>query len=446
MSGLAKIMLAMGKRVTGSDMEENEEVIKLRELGIDVQIGHDASNLPLDVEQVIVTAALLNDNPEVLAARAKNIPIWRRSQLIGYLMRDKVGVAVAGMHGKTTVSAMISTILEENSDDPTVLVGANVKFLGTNAKLGQSDLVVAEACEYQKSFLDFEPQIAVITNIEEEHLDTYHDLRGIIEAFTMFAAKVPIDGLLVGCLDDKNVLKVLKDRRANKIGYGFAPQPKNFTGVYWQILRPKKNMGKEGYRVKIDGELMDYKLQLSLPGEVNILNAVAALIVADFLTVPLVDSLISLANFTGASRRFDIWGEKNGVVVVDDYGHHPTEIINTLNMVKQQYPKRDLWVVFWPHQYERTRDFFDQFVTCFEGVKKVVVIDIYAARATTVDKDKINSEKMVAAMKKRNIDAMYLATWPEALSYVRDNIQAGNVLLTLGAGPIDQLARKYMQS
>lgn len=444
MSGLAKVMLQMGKRVSGSDVEENDQIKSLRQMGVKITIGHDKSNLDADVEQVIVTGALAEDNPEVLEARKRNIPVWRRSQLLGAMMRDKIGIAVAGMHGKTTVSAMISTILHDNNDDPTVFVGANVKSIGTNANLGDSDLVVAEACEYQKSFLDLDPQIAVITNIEEEHLDTYKDIKGILEAFSFFATKVPTEGLLVGCLDDKNVLKVINASKANKIGYGFGKCPSKFSGVYWQIVRLRQD-NQTGYQVKVDDELLEEVISLDIPGEFNVLNAVAALIVADFLTVPMKVAVKSLNSFQGASRRFDVLGEKDGVVVVDDYGHHPTEVTNSISVVGQSFPDRYLWVVFWPHQYERTRDFWEKWPDAFVGAKKVIVLDIYQARETKVDKEEVNSKKLVESMKKKGIDAVYIPTWQEARQYVEEGIQNNSVLLTQGAGPVDELAREYLK-
>ncbi|MBU0647626.1 UDP-N-acetylmuramate--L-alanine ligase [Patescibacteria group bacterium] len=446
MSGLAKVMLAMDKEVAGSDLDDKKGLDELRELGVKVNIGHDAGNIDDDIDLVVMTGAIEDDNPELVEARRLNIPVWRRMQLVGFLMRDKVGVAVSGMHGKTTVTSMIAAILEKAGENPTILGGSYIKEIGSNAKYGDSDLVVAEACEYQRAFLDLEPQILVMTNIEEEHMDTYKDLRDIFETFTMFANKVPIDGMLVGCLDDKNVLKLMRGKKANLVGYGFGRKPKSFAGVYWRIKNYRSDDGLVGFEVALDDEELGTSFSLRIPGKFNVLNAVAAVIVADFLLVDVQTAAEILAEFTGASRRFEIKGEKDGVVVIDDYGHHPTEIKNTIEGIREFYPKKDLWIVFWPHQYERTMNFFDEFVNCFEGVERLIVLDIYEARKAKIDKSQVNSKKLVEAIKsKKGIHVSYVPEWKEAYELMKKEINKDMVLLTLGAAPIDVLADKFLE-
>jgi len=446
MSGLAQILQAMGKEVSGSDREEGTMVKELADKGIDVRIGHDADNIPSDCDLVVVTAAIGKDNVELKKAEEMGLPVWRRSQLIGYLMRDKIGIAVSGMHGKSTTSAMIAEVLEKAEEDPTILVGAKVKSIGSNAKFGQSDLLLAEACEFNRSFLDFEPTIGVITNIEEEHLDTYSDLESIITAFTAFASKIPKDdGVLVGNIDDVNVRKVLNDCATNKIGFGFNDRPDDFTGVYWQIIEYRWEDGRARFKLTIDGELQADEYELKIPGKHNVYNAVAAIIVCDFLVIEPEIIKQGLVDFAGAGKRFDQIGEKDGVLLIDDYGHHPTEVRASIAGVNEYYPDRELWVVFWPHQYNRTEQFFDDFAKSFNNVDRLVVLDVYEARTVDTDKQKVNSQGLAEAIKQSGVAAEYKPDVEQAVDFVKKNIKSGAVLLVQGAGPTDQFIDLFMK-
>lgn len=444
MSGIAKILIKMGVKISGSDARMSDDIDELIKLGAVIGIGHNSKNIPQDTELVVMTAAIEKDNPELLMAINKDIPVWRRSQLIGWLMREKIGVCVAGMHGKSTTSSIIAQLLYEMGEDPTILVGAKIKSLATNSRFGQGDVVVAEACEYNRSFLDFEPTIAVILNVEEEHLDSYRDLNDILDSFKLFCRKVPDNGVLIGCLDDENVKNLFAEIDKIKIGYGFKDKPDDFNGVYWQIQNFQKKEGKSCWQVSIDGEKDDIVYELSLPGEFNVLNATAALAVADFLVLDMREVANKLKNITGSVRRFDILGEKEGVIVIDDYGHHPTEIRNAIKAVKDFYPDRKLWVVFWPHQYNRTEQFFDGFIECFDQADEIVVLDVYEARVCDTDKSKYNSKIMVEEIAKRGKKVKYIKDYQLAFKYIKENIEKGSVLLTQGAGPIDQLARLFM--
>lgn len=444
MSGLALILKKMGSQVSGSDQNAGQILEKLKEEKIDVVVGHKAENISHDSDLIVVSAAIPEDNEELKAAVRLGIPVWRRSQLIGYLMRDKIGVAVAGMHGKSTTSAMIATILEEAGEDPTVLVGAEVRAIGGVAKLGKSDLLVAEACEFNRSFLDFEPTIEVITNIEEEHLDTYADLAAIKDAFQSFIDKLPSDdGLLIACLDDFNVCELVAKQTINKIGYGFKDRPEGFTGVYWQIYNYRWQENKAYFNVRVDNEDIMPEFTLSLPGNFNVLNAVAAIIVCDFLVVEPAKIAKSLKSFKGARKRFDLVGEWRGTDIIEDYGHHPTEVRSSIAAVNQFYPDRKLWMIFWPHQYSRTEQFFDDFATSFNNLDHLVIVDIYEARPTDVDKKKINSMTLTEAVKKSGVEAVYIPDYKDAVKYVKDNIKDDSVLVVQGAGPTEKIVSMF---
>lgn len=445
MSGIAKVLLAEGKKVSGSDLEESKEVIQLKNLGIKVAIGHNAENIENQTQCVVVSAAIEDNNPEVIEAKRRNIPVWRRSQLIGYSMREKIGIAVAGMHGKSTISAMLASILEEAGEDPTVLVGAYVDKIGSNAKYGKGDLMVVEACEYKRSFLDFYPTVAVISNIEEEHLDTYRDLDDIKETFKVFAAKIPEGGLLVSFVDDKNVLEIIKNVRSNLVGYGFNKKPVDFDGVYWQIVQIERGRESTTFRIEVDGHLEELIYKIVLPGDFNILNAVAALIVCDFLVIDSKAVLKALEEFTGAGRRLQVLGKKDDVVVVDDYGHHPTEIVNCLKAIKQKYPDRHLWVVFQPHQYSRTFHFLDGFASSFSVAEKVVVPEIYRVRDSIEDIKKVNSKILVERIVDNGVDAVYIPDFDKIVQFLNLNIPKQSVLLVLGAGPVNEIGKKFLK-
>lgn len=446
MSGLAQVLKSMGMTVSGSDRTEGAMTRELMDKGIEVFIGHDANNLPTDCDLVVITAAITEDNVELKKAEELGLPVWRRSQLIGYLMRNRIGIAVSGTHGKSTTSAMIAEILEKAEEDPTILVGATVKGINSTSKFGQSDLLLAEACEFNRSFLDFEPTIAVITNIEEEHLDTYSDLKSIITAFSAFAGKIPKDdGLLVGNTDDVNVLKVLNDCATNKIGYGFNERPKNFTGVYWQIVEYQWKDGIAKFKLTIDDELQSEEYELNIPGQHNVYNAVAAIIVCDFLVIESEIIKQGLIDFEGAGNRFDRIGEKDGVLVISDYGHHPTEVKASIAGINQFYPDQELWVLFWPHQYNRTEQFFDDFAKSFNNVDQVVVMDIYEAREVDTDKQKVNSEALVEAIKQSGVKAEYASDIKGAVDFVKKSIKTGAILLVQGAGPTDKFIDLYMK-
>lgn len=443
MSGIARILREMGVKVSGSDIHDSVELDKLRDMGVEVFIGHDGQNLQEDVDLVVVSAAVDQKNPEIAVAVERNIPVWRRLQLVDFLAREKVMVAVTGMHGKTTVTSMIATICLEAKEDPTIMVGGVVRAIDNNAQYGQGELWILEACEYKRSFLDLKPNIAVITNIEEEHLDAYRDLDDILETFGLFVSQVDQEGLIVAGLDDENVRRVVSQTEANVAGYGFENRPKGFNGVYWQIKNYQQKGKKYYFDLYVDDEFL-VQLALSLPGKFNALNAAAAVVVADFLVIDQGMIVKSLENFLGAKRRFDVLWEKRDLVVIDDYGHHPTEISSFLQAARDKYPNRAVWVVWQPHQYSRTWQFLDDFVKSFAGVDKLLVTSIYEARDSQEIKEKIDSKKFVDFAKKKGIEAEYLATYDEAADWLKKNYQKNSLIITLGAGPVNQVAEKFI--
>ncbi len=441
MSGIARILRGMGIKVSGSDVMESVETRKLEREGFKVYVGHKESNISMDVDLVVVSAAIDEKNFEVASALKRDIPVWRRLQLINYLVDEKVMVAVTGMHGKTTVSSMIATICFDAKEDPTIMVGGEVRAISSNSRYGKGELWILEACEYKRSFLDLKPNIAVVTNIEEEHMDVYRDLDDIVDTFGLFVKQVDLGGLVVACTDDKNVRKVISCSQANVAGYGFETRPKNFTGVYWQIKNLEILDGKSVFDLYVDDEYYD-NFCLSIPGRFNVLNAVAAIVVADFLVIDINMVKESLKNFLGARRRMDVLYDSEKITIVDDYGHHPTEIDNFLTAIRQKYGEKKLWLVWQPHQYSRTWQFLDKFVDCFKGVDKLILTEIYEARDAKEVKEKIDGKKLCEVMLKAKIDSVYFSTYDEVVDYLKKNYVEGSLLITLGAGPVNEVAEK----
>jgi len=441
MSGIARILQARKIKVSGSDICESVETKKLQKEGIEVYIGHQLKNLAKDVDLVVVSAAIDDNNSEIAEAKKRNIPIWRRLQLVDYLVDEKVLIAVAGMHGKTTISSMIATVCVQAQEDPTILVGGEVKEIAANARYGKGELWVVEACEYKRSFLDLKPNIAVISNIEEEHLDIYRDLEDIMDTFGLFLQQVDNNGLVVACLDNVNVAKLVTKVQANVVGYGWQVRPKYFTGVYWQIKNYHQKGSEYCFEVWIDDEYFD-TFGLALPGKFNVSNAVATVAVADFLVIDPEIVKKALRAFTGAKRRFDIYLDRDDITVIDDYGHHPTEITNVLQAVRDKYDNRPVWAVWQSHQYSRTWQFLDDFVDCFQGVAKLIILPIYEARDSQEIKEKIDEQKLEKIMKKAGIDCRSVASYDEAVDFLEKNTESKRVVLTVGAGPVDEVAAK----
>ncbi len=435
MSGIAEVLLDYDLEVSGSDLVESGATRRLRELGAKIEIGHHASHVD-DVDLVVISSAVAHSNPEVVAAREHNITVVGRAEMLAELMRLKYGIAVAGTHGKTTTTSLVGTILTETGLDPTVIVGGRLRVSGTGARLGKSDYLVAEADEYDRSFLRLQPIVAVITNIDREHLDTYGTEDEIREAFVTFANKVPFFGQVIVCLDDPNVQQImprLADRRV--VTYGLSPQADltlvdlQYVGIGCRFTALSPSQGALG------------PITLPMPGVHNVRNALAAISVGLSLGLEFEAISKALASFSGVHRRFELIGRWRGAHVVDDYAHHPTEVAATLEAARSAFPGAKIWAVFQPHLYSRTRDQAEEFGRSLLSADNAIVTEIYASREEPLPG--VRGEMVVeAARESGHRHVSFCADWREAPEILRSEVGSGDVILTLGAGDIYRLAEE----
>ncbi len=437
MSGIAEVLLDYELEVSGSDLVESEATRRLRELGAKIDIGHQAAHVE-DVDLVVISSAVAEENPEVRAARAENITVVGRAEMLAELMRLKYGIAVAGTHGKTTTTSLVGTLLTEAGLDPTVIVGGRLRVSGTGARLGKSDYLVAEADEFDRSFLRLQPIVAVITNIDREHLDTYADLDEICEAFVTFANKVPFFGQVIVCLDDPNIQQImprLADRRV--VTYGVSPQAdltlvdleRAGVGCRFTVLAPSR--GPLG------------QIELPMPGLHNVRNALAAVSVGLALGLDFEAISSALASFSGVHRRFELLGRWRGAHVVDDYAHHPTEVAATLEAARAAFPGAKLWAIFQPHLYSRTRDQAEEFGRSLLGADSAIVTEIYPSRESPLPG--VSGQLVVeAARESGHRHVTFAPDWHELPNALRDQVGGDDVILTLGAGDIYRLAEELV--
>ena len=435
MSGIAEVLLNMGYRITGSDVKRGETVERLEQLGAKVFIEHDAANIT-DAHVVVYSAAVARDNAEVAAARARQVPVIPRAEMLAELMRLKYGIAVAGTHGKTTTTSMVAAVLAEGRLDPTVVVGGRITSLGSNARLGQGEYLVAEADESDGSFLKLSPTIAVVTTIDAEHLDHYGSLENISEAFLTFINKVPFYGAAVLCLDQPNVQLLIPRVEKRIVTYGL-----------------ESAADLTARRLTLDGLTSRFEVlhrgaplgecTLRVPGRHNVLNAMAAIAVGLDLEIPFVTIQKGIAEFSGVQRRFQVRRESHGVLVVDDYGHHPAEIRATLAAAKAGFDRRVV-TVFQPHRYTRTLHLRQEFLTAFNQSDALVVMDIYAAGETPIDG--VTGRDLADAIRAHgHRDVVYLGSdRNRILDYLADSIRPGDLVITLGAGDVGQLGQALL--
>jgi UDP-N-acetylmuramate--alanine ligase len=437
MSGLAEILLlSTPLEISGCDRERSENTDRLTALGAKIAYGHD----PAHVEQadlVVISSAIAESSPEVEAARKKGIPVIRRAEMLAEIMRLKQGIGVAGTHGKTTTTSLTGMVLTEAGFDPTIVVGGRVRILGTNARLGKGDFLVAEADEYDRSFLELTPVVAVLTNIEEDHLDTYRDLADILEAFTIFANRVPFYGAVVACLDDPGVREILPRVKRRVVTYGESPEASLRAG---------------DIRLEASGTTFDVwegttwslgTVRLPLPGRHNVLNALAAIAVGRELSIPFPTIARALKDFTGVVRRFETKGERGGVLVLDDYAHHPTEITATLAAARQVHPGRRLVALFQPHLYSRTRDFAAEFGRSLAGCDLAIVTDIYPSREKPLPG--VTGELVAQAARSAGHPAvLYISDKKRVAGELEKVLKSGDLLLTMGAGDVVRLGEAYL--
>ncbi|HEV3315786.1 MAG TPA: UDP-N-acetylmuramate--L-alanine ligase [Candidatus Angelobacter sp.] len=439
MSGIAEVLLTLGYKVSGSDLKSSTVTERLANLGAIIFEGHRAENIT-SAEVVVTSSAISRDNPEVTAARAQHVPVIQRAEMLAELMRLKYGIAIAGMHGKTTTTSMVAAVLAAGGLDPTVVVGGRVDAMGSNARLGKSQYLVAEADESDRSFLKLSPILAVVTNIDREHMDCYRDMADVEQAFIDFVDRVPFYGMVVLCNEDDRLRNLLPRLARRAITYG-QRSDSDFRILGGEIQCGSANRHYSHFTVHYRGKsLGDFHLQV--PGNHNVLNATAAVSVGVGLDVDPDRIREALENFQGVDRRFQLKGRVGNISVVDDYGHHPTEIRATLAAARQCGPRR-VHVVFQPHRYTRTRDLLEEFGTAFFDADNVLVLDIYAASEPPIPG---TSGEQVADTIQRvgGRNARYVASFDDAVSELAAVANDGDMILTLGAGNVSQLGAQIL--
>jgi UDP-N-acetylmuramate--alanine ligase len=437
MSGLAEILLlSTPLEISGCDLQRSENTDRLTRLGARIAYGHDPAHVR-DADLLVTSSAVEDSNPEVAAARELGVPVIRRAEMLAEIMRLKQGIAIAGTHGKTTTTSLTGMVLTEAGFDPTIVVGGQVRILGTNARLGKGDFLVAEADEFDRSFLKLTPVVAVMTNIEEDHLDCYKDLDDILDSFTIFANRVPFYGSVVACADDSGVRQVLPRVTRRVVTYGVSEEAN---------LRAKEiRLEASGTTFEVwEGTWLLGTVRLSLPGRHNVSNALAAIAVGRELSIPFPTIARAVSQFTGVVRRFETKGERDGVLVVDDYAHHPTEISATLAAARQVYPQRRLVALFQPHLYSRTRDFAEQFGRALTACDVALVTDVYPSREKPIAG--VTGEMIArAARQAGHANVVYLADRRQVTGELRRTLRPGDVLLTMGAGDVVHLGEEFLK-
>jgi len=451
MSGIAEVLMNLGYQISGSDLKTSAVTERLAALGASTFEGHAAANIA-GADVVVTSSAIKADNPEVAEARRLHVPVIQRAEMLAELMRLKYGIAIAGMHGKTTTTSMVAAVLATGGLDPTVVVGGRVDALGSNARLGKSQYLVAEADESDRSFLKLSPILSVVTNIDREHMDCYRDMRDVRRTFLEFMERVPFYGVVVGCNDDAVLRRLLPHvhRRVTTYGtspgsdflirLGSAPAGSSSVGspptagehralVRFHVTYKEKDLGE---------------FTLHVPGAHNVLNATAAIAVGTVLDIPAEQIRSALDGFRGVDRRFQLKGKVAGVSVIDDYGHHPTEIRTTLAAARQCGFRR-VHVIFQPHRFTRTRDLMDEFATAFTDADSICLLDIYPASEKPIEG--ITAQALairVAGAGKRNV--AYAPSFSDAVATVAALARPGDMVLTLGAGSVSQLGAMLLEN
>lgn len=439
LSAIARLLKEKGYLVSGSDQEISNLARDLISDGITVFQGHDAEHIQ-GVDLVIRSSAIPDTNPEVQAAIRAGIPVYKRSDILGELMQDQKGIAIAGTHGKTTTTAMIATMIDELVLDPSYIIGSVSKNLGNNAHFGQGKYFVIEADEYDRMFLGLNPKIGVITNLEHDHPDCYPTLADYQQAFLDFTKRISNDGYLFICGDDPGILKIKSSITSSKVfTYGLSDQ------CDYQAVDLKINE-YGAYRFKVEykngpASIQITEISLKVSGKHNVLNALAAIAIAHQLHFDLKESSRALANFSGTARRFEVVGEIDGITIVDDYAHHPTEITATLQAARMRYPDRKIWAVWQPHTYSRTKALFNEFINCFTEADHVIISQVYASREKY---DGFSAESVVEAMVHQ--DVRYISSLDEITKFLVKNLTSGDVLFVFSAGDAVQVTKNVYSS
>ena len=436
MSGIAELLLNLGYKVSGSDLSSSGLTRRLQSLGGVIYEGHAAKQIK-GADVVVTSAAIVPDNPEVIAAAQASIPVVPRAEMLAELMRLKYSVAIAGAHGKTSTTSLVAAVLDKGGLDPTVVIGGKLKSIGINALLGEGDFIVAEADESDGSFLKMSPTIAVVTNIDREHLDFYKDLNHIKEVFLSFIDRIPFYGLAVLCLDDESIQDIIPKIKKRFITYGVSSQ----ADIQANNIESKGL--KSRFAVKHLGEHLG-EISLNLPGIHNVFNAMASIAVGLELGIDFEVIKSALETVQGVQRRLEIKGIARDITVVDDYGHHPTEIKFTLQAAKESWPDRRIVVVFQPHRYSRTQALFDDFTRSFYQSDMLVVLPIYAASEKAIKG--VDSQLLFEEIRAHgHKDVVFMPSFKTAASHLKQTLTAGDILLTLGAGDVYKLGETLLK-
>ena len=437
MSGLAEILASRGHKVSGTDVKETAVTKHLQSLGIHINFGHRAENITDDITLVVYTAAIHDDNPELRAAHEKGIRIMDRAHLLGQIMDEyHDSVAVSGTHGKTTTTSMVSEILLAAEKDPTITVGGILPTIGSNLRIGNSPYFVAEACEYFDSFLQFNPFIAIILNVESDHLDYFKTLENIRRSFHAFAQRVPDNGLLVISEKIDNVEELTDGLTCHVETFGLSEK------ANWRAENIVHEAdGRNSFDVYHNGAFFT-TIHLHIPGEHNITNALAAIGASAFLGAAPADCVKGLQHYTGTERRFQLKGKKDGITVIDDYAHHPTEIKAAL-AAAQNVQHNTTWCVFQPHTFSRTRFLFDEFGEAFGDADEIIIADIFAARET--DDGTVSAAQLAERIAQTGKSARYVGDFAAIEAYLREHCKSGDLLMTVGAGDVYKIGENFLK-
>lgn len=440
MAGIAEVCLNLGFTITGSDIRSNPTVIHLESQGAQVQIGHDAK-LVKTADVVVVSTAISKDNPEVQWAKEQRIPVIPRAEMLAELMRMRFGIAIAGTHGKTTTTSLTAAVLTQGGLDPTFVIGGKLNQFGSNARLGSGKYLVAEADESDASFLHLSPMMSVVTNIDEDHMDTYQgDYANLEKTFIEFIHRLPFYGMAILCMDDENIRKMIPKFSRKITTYGFSDAA-DFRAVKVQV---------HGLQMSFEVESEHYptfSVRLNIPGRHNVLNALAAITIGLQNDVSIEAIQTALLEFGGVGRRFEVYPKRliggTCVTLVDDYGHHPTELLATIDTARNAFDKQRLVLIFQPHRYSRTRDLFDEFVAAFLKADLVILTEVYAAGETPLPT--FDSKSLLQAMRTRGGQGIYCEDFADLEQVACESLHDNDLVLVMGAGDIGQVSKKWLQ-
>ncbi|MCF8067304.1 MAG: UDP-N-acetylmuramate--L-alanine ligase [Desulfobacterales bacterium] len=436
MSGIAELLLNLGYKVSGSDVKSSDITGRLEKLGGTIFIGHAAGQIQ-DADVVVLSSAIKPENPEVIAARKALVPLISRAEMLAELMRLKYSIAIAGAHGKTTTTSIVASVLAKGDLDPTVVIGGKLKGIGTNALLGRGEYIVAEADESDGSFLKYSPAVAVVTNIDREHLDFYKNLDAIKQVFLDFIEKIPFYGCAILCLDDEHIQGIIPKITKRYITYGLSSQADIYAAdVIYDKMQSRFTVYRQGERL---GEAM-----LNLPGAHNVYNSLASIAVGIELGISFNIIKTALAELGGVQRRLEIKGEVSGITVLDDYAHHPTEIKTILKAINESWPERRKVVLFQPHRYSRTSSLLDEFTRAFYNADVLVVLPIYAAGEENTSG--VNSEALVEGIETHgHKDVHFEPDFDSAVKRLKKQLTENDILLTLGAGNVWRIGERIIK-